>query len=63
VDCAKTFDADQAGFNVDLDFSHGETLRGAQLTPPGSACSIAPEHRKTRRSLRGSQHWTSARLS
>jgi hypothetical protein len=25
VDCAKTFYADQAGFNVDLDFSHGET--------------------------------------
>jgi hypothetical protein len=32
---------DQAGFNVDLDFSHGETFRGVQLTPPGSACSIA----------------------
>ena len=41
VDCAKTFDADQAGFNVDLDFSHGETFRVVQLTPPGSACSIA----------------------
>lgn len=41
VDCAKTFYADQAGFNVDLDFSHGETFRGVQLTPPGSACSIA----------------------
>jgi len=41
VDCAKTFYADQAGFNVDLDFSHGETFRGVQLTPPGAACSIA----------------------
>jgi hypothetical protein len=41
VGCAKTFDADQAGFNVDLGFSHGETFRGVQLTPPGSACSIA----------------------
>jgi hypothetical protein len=41
VDCAKTFYADQAGFNVDLDFSHGETFRVVQLTPPGSACSIA----------------------
>ena len=40
-DRAKTFYADQAGFNVDLDFSHGETFRGLQLTPPGSACSIA----------------------
>jgi hypothetical protein len=41
VGCAKTFDADQAGFNVDLGFSHGETFRGVQLTPPGSACAIA----------------------
>jgi hypothetical protein len=41
TDRAKTFDADQAGFNVDLDFSHGETFRVVQLTPPGSACSIA----------------------
>ena len=41
VDCAKTFYADQTGFNVDLDFSHGETFRVVQLTPPGSACSIA----------------------
>jgi hypothetical protein len=40
VDCAKTFYADQAGFNLDLDFSHGETFRGVQLTPPGSACAI-----------------------
>ena len=37
----ENFDADQAGFNVDLDFSHGETFRVVQLTPPGSACSIA----------------------
>ena len=41
MDRAKTFYADQAGFNVDLDFSHGETFRVVQLTPPGSACSIA----------------------
>lgn len=41
VDRAKPFYADQAGFNVDLDFSHGETFRVVQLTPPGSACSIA----------------------
>jgi hypothetical protein len=34
ADRAKTFDADQAGFNVDLDFSHGETFRVVQLTPP-----------------------------
>jgi catechol 2,3-dioxygenase-like lactoylglutathione lyase family enzyme len=41
VDRAKAFYADQAGFSVDLDFSHGETFRVVQLTPPGSACSIA----------------------
>ena len=41
VDRAKTVYADQAGFNVDLDFSHGETFRVVHLTPPGSACSIA----------------------
>jgi hypothetical protein len=41
ADRAKPFDADQAGLNVDLGFSHGETFRGVQLTPPGSACSIA----------------------
>lgn len=41
VDRAKAFYADQAGFNVDLDFSRGEAFRVVQLTPPGSACSIA----------------------
>jgi hypothetical protein len=41
VDCAKTFYAYQTGFNVDLDFSHGETFRVVQLTPPGSAIAIA----------------------
>src|SRR6266567_1390925 len=41
VDRAKTFYSDQVGFGVDLDFSHGETFRVVQLTPPGSACSIA----------------------
>jgi hypothetical protein len=41
VDRATTFYADQAGFNVDLDSSHGETFRIVQLTPPGSAGSIA----------------------
>jgi catechol 2,3-dioxygenase-like lactoylglutathione lyase family enzyme len=41
VDRAKTFYADQLGFSVDVDFSRGETFRVVQLTPPGSACSIA----------------------
>jgi predicted enzyme related to lactoylglutathione lyase len=41
VDRAKAFYAEQAGFTVDLDFSPGERFRVVQLTPPGSACSIA----------------------
>lgn len=41
VDRAKAFYADQVGFTVDHDFSNGETFRVVQLTPPGSACSIA----------------------
>jgi catechol 2,3-dioxygenase-like lactoylglutathione lyase family enzyme len=41
VDRAKAFYAEKAGFNVDLDFSPGEGFRVVQLTPPGSACSIA----------------------
>ena len=41
VDCAKAFYAEKAGFNVDLDHSAGDDFRVVQLTPPGSACSIA----------------------
>jgi catechol 2,3-dioxygenase-like lactoylglutathione lyase family enzyme len=41
VDRAKAFYAEKAGFNVDLDVSSGEQFRVVQLTPPGSACSIA----------------------
>ena len=41
VDRAKAFYAEKARFNVDLDFSPGEGFRVVQLTPPGSACSIA----------------------
>ncbi len=47
VDLAKAFYAEKVGFNVDLDVS-AETdprvtdeRRVVQLTPPGSACSIA----------------------
>ena len=36
VDRAKAFYADQVGFNVDLDFGHGETFRVVQLTPPST---------------------------
>jgi catechol 2,3-dioxygenase-like lactoylglutathione lyase family enzyme len=41
VDRAKHFYADQVGFHVDHDQSPSDTLRFVQLTPPGSACSIA----------------------
>jgi catechol 2,3-dioxygenase-like lactoylglutathione lyase family enzyme len=41
VDRAKAFYIDQAGFNLEVDTSVGEDFRVVQLTPPGSACSIA----------------------
>jgi len=40
VDRAKAF-YEQAGFNVDHDHQVSDDLRFVQLTPPGSACSIA----------------------
>lgn len=41
VDRARSFYADQVGFHVDHDQTVNENLRFVQLTPPGSACSIA----------------------
>ena len=41
VDRAKAFYMDRAGFVLDVDHSAGEDFRVVQLTPPGSACSIA----------------------
>lgn len=41
VDRAKDFYVDQVGFNADYDSTVNENLRFVQLTPPGSACSIA----------------------
>ena len=41
VDRAKTFYAEQAGFVAEHDHQVEENLRFVQLTPPGSACSIA----------------------
>jgi predicted enzyme related to lactoylglutathione lyase len=41
VDRAKAFYMDQAGFHLDVDHRAGEDFRVVQLTPPGSACSIA----------------------
>jgi predicted enzyme related to lactoylglutathione lyase len=41
VDRAKAFYTEQAGFNADHDHTVSEDIRFVQLTPPGSACSIA----------------------
>ena len=41
VDRAKSFYTERFGFNADHDFQVSEELRFVQLTPPGSACSIA----------------------
>jgi predicted enzyme related to lactoylglutathione lyase len=41
VDRAKSFYTDQVGFNADHDHQVSDEIRFVQLTPPGSACSIA----------------------
>ena len=41
VDRAKAFYTEQVGFNADHDHQVTDELRFVQLTPPGSACSIA----------------------
>jgi predicted enzyme related to lactoylglutathione lyase len=41
VDRAKQFYTEQVGFNADHDHTVSDELRFVQLTPPGSACSIA----------------------
>ena len=41
VDRAKAFYVDQVGFNADHDHTVSDEIRFVQLTPPGSACSIA----------------------
>ncbi len=41
VDRAKKFYVEQVGFNADFDHRVTDELRFVQLTPPGSACSIA----------------------
>ncbi|HET9849527.1 MAG TPA: VOC family protein [Candidatus Dormibacteraeota bacterium] len=40
-DRAKRFYTEQAGFHADHDYQVSNELRFVQLTPPGSACSIA----------------------
>jgi predicted enzyme related to lactoylglutathione lyase len=41
VDRAKAFYVEQVGFNADHDHSPSDEIRFVQLTPSGSACSIA----------------------
>jgi catechol 2,3-dioxygenase-like lactoylglutathione lyase family enzyme len=41
VDRAKSFYTEKVGFNADHDRKISDELRFVQLTPPGSACSIA----------------------
>jgi catechol 2,3-dioxygenase-like lactoylglutathione lyase family enzyme len=41
VDRAKSFYVDQMGFRLDVDTSPTENFRVVQMSPPGSACSIA----------------------
>ncbi|MGH2962611.1 MAG: glyoxalase superfamily protein [Solirubrobacterales bacterium] len=41
VDRAKEFYVEKAGFNADHDHTVSDEIRFVQLTPPGSACSIA----------------------
>jgi predicted enzyme related to lactoylglutathione lyase len=41
VDRAKAFYTDNVGFNADHDFTVSDEVRFVQLTPRGSACSIA----------------------
>ena len=41
IDRAKDFYERQVGFHVDHDVAFGDEFRVVQLTPPGSACSIA----------------------
>ena len=41
IDRAKEFYVDRLGWNADHDASPTEDIRFVQVTPPGSACSIA----------------------
>jgi predicted enzyme related to lactoylglutathione lyase len=41
VDGAKAFYTEKVGFNADHDHRVSDEIRFVQLTPPGSACSIA----------------------
>ncbi len=58
IDRAKTFYVEKVGFNPDHDHQVSDELRFVQLTPPGSACSIAltsGAHQMTPGSIQGLQ--------
>jgi predicted enzyme related to lactoylglutathione lyase len=54
VDRAKAFYVDRVGFNADHDHAVSDEIRFVQLTPPGSACSIAIGKGLTQRAEPGS---------
>jgi predicted enzyme related to lactoylglutathione lyase len=54
VDRAKAFYVDRVGFNADHDHAVSDEIRFVQLTPPGSACSIAIGKGLTQRTEPGS---------
>ena len=54
VDRAKDVYVDKVGFNADHDHVVSDEIRFVQLTPPGSACSIAIGKGVTQRSEPGS---------
>jgi catechol 2,3-dioxygenase-like lactoylglutathione lyase family enzyme len=41
IDRAKSFYTENAGFTLDVDYQPNDEFRVVQMTPPGSACSIA----------------------
>jgi catechol 2,3-dioxygenase-like lactoylglutathione lyase family enzyme len=58
IDRAKSFYVEKVGFNADHDYQVSDELRFVQLTPPGSACSIAltsGAHQMTPGSVEGLQ--------
>jgi catechol 2,3-dioxygenase-like lactoylglutathione lyase family enzyme len=58
IDRAKAFYVEKVGFNADHDHQVSDELRFVQLTPPGSACSIAltsGAHQMTPGSIEGLQ--------
>ena len=48
VDRAIEFYVDKVGFTLDIEARVDENIRFAQLTPPGSACSVGVLHRVRR---------------